>query len=572
MYFEITRKLIHILLISTLSFSMISCQSNTKIFLSSQDIESEYVFIITASEDLKELNILNSTARVHSSDEEPLFRFRLEEDSARIIMIGIEPGVLQEKFPSFDPSDPEQIRLLNNENIPSQQQGVIYTEFTELARAYQLDQATSVLEEVSDATLKTISQQLSLAVPQDADRCRNEAQEAFSYIKPSTTNNECNLPNYNYVQAIDETRFVAASTKRLHLYDLSTPRTCDEFLALTSSVSLRFPDSKFMAVGQTPLPDYREPNFLVASTTEEYASDEDRRQIIPSGFLLRLSKISPQGFTSNTTSHHINVDQIISQITEQCPRARTPGNPRLIEMTIDHTNRVSLAMSNGAIVYLDYNQLEFGFAIICDFSQYAIDWLLEVSHINSAPTNNDNYFVGTDNKEGFAYSLTIPSNSSNEKQFYVKPTQEIEIRASYYDTYLSPPRFIAVGEGQFSSEAAVQDRALVLKQDLDNEEFVPIVSHFPKRAESCLTNGYFTQIQKIEGNEKAYFLVPKCNTVVRMRRQDRCSMLLQPPDFQGSFTSDEPKFRDIAILNNILVAVGDDGLVASMSLTDIDKL
>ncbi|MEE2901671.1 MAG: hypothetical protein VYC39_05045 [Myxococcota bacterium] len=548
-----------------------SCRLNPTLFLSVQDIDSDYFFVITATEGLSKLDVVNDVARVRSESKQPLIRFNLPQRNVDIIIIGIQKNVLNKRFPSFDGSSVQELQLIDKSDIPLAPQDVIYAEIVDLVRVFQPIQASSKIEEASDALLATIGQKFALAVPQNADRCRNESQERLSHILPSNKENDCGLPDYIYVQGLDSSRFVAATKRIMHLYDISGTRTCADFSVTTSSNSLSFPDAKFIAVSTTQLPDSQEPHFLAAAVAEEFASEEDKRQVIPSRFRLQTLTISPNGFNSETETYYVDAEKIKTIVTDRCPRAQATGNPRIVEVTIDHTNRVSLAMSNGTIAYLDYNAEDFNYAVICDFSQYAVDWLLEVSHINSRPTDAMNYFIGTDNKEGFAYSLTIPSDSSDETQYYVDPGQQLAIRASYYDEHLDPPRFIAVGEGQFSTEASVKDRALILEQSLSRDTLVPIVTQFPRRIENCMTNGYLTKILKIEGNEKAYFLLPKCNGIVRMRREDRCSMLLKSPDFQETFVSDGRNFRDIALVNDVLVAVGDDGLVATISLQDIDN-
>ena len=557
-------------LICLMFLTLNACESRNTLFLPLTDIESDYLFVVTSNSSSSEFTVVNETARARSDNTQPLFKFNAE-DAANVMVIGIDRSTIEERFPGFDPSLIEKMRLIQKDKEPQALQEDIFAELAELVRIQRFDETSSSFEDISNEIFSRLEQQFAISIPFDADRCRNETNERLSYLHPSTQGNECNLPSYIYVQAIDQTRFVASSQKRMHLYDLSAPRKCSDFVARTSSISLSFSDSKSIVAGTQSLPDFQEPNYLVAATTEIFASEQDRFQVIPSAFLLELARITPGGFTLDGTEHYIDVEDINAAITEQCPRSRSPGTPRLIEMTIDNTNRVSLALSTGTIVYLDYGAPKIKYAVICDFSQYALDWLLEVSHINSRPTGTNNYFIGTDNKEGFAYSLTIPSTGADSTQYYVRPTQEVEIRASYYDEFVSPPRFIAVGEGQFSTQAAIQDRALILEQDLQTEELVPLPSYFSNRVENCMVDGHFTEILKIEGNENAHFLLPKCNTVVRMRRQDRCSMLLQLPDFEGTFTTDGPRLRDLALINDQLIAVGDEGLVTTMSLKDIDR-
>jgi|GEM_PF-3750480 len=548
-----------------------SCRLNSTLFLSLKDIDSDYFFVLTATEDLTKLNVVNNVAKIRSENEYPLIRFNLTERNDDIIIIGIQDHVLNERFPSFDRSLIEKLQLTEKSKISSSPHDVTYAELADIVRIYQPVQDSSEIKEASAPLLATIGRKFALAIPQNADRCRNESQERLSHLSPSNKENDCKLPDYIYVQALDDTRFVAATKRVMHLYDISGARTCADFAVTTSSNSLSFPDARFISVGTSRLPDIQEPHLLAAAVVEEFASEEDRRQIIPSGFRVHTVNISANGFNSEAKTYQFDAEKLKTIVTDRCPRAQATGNPKVVEVTIDHTNRVSLAMSNGTIAHLDYEAENFSFSVICDFSQYAVDWLLEVSHINSRPTNEMNYFIGTDNKVGFAYSLSIPSIDSNETQYYVEPSQHLAIRSSYYDTFLDPPRFIAVGEGQFSAEASVDDRALVLEQSLLREELVPIVTQFPRRAENCMTNGYFTEIRKIKGNEKAYFLVPKCNGIVRMRRQDRCSMLLKSPDFQENFVPDGRNFRDIALVSDTLVAVGDDGLVATIPLKDIDN-
>ena len=71
-----------------------SCRLNQTLFLSVQDIDSDYFFVITGTENLSKLKVVNDVARVRSENEQPLIRFNLSQRNADIIIIGIQEHVL----------------------------------------------------------------------------------------------------------------------------------------------------------------------------------------------------------------------------------------------------------------------------------------------------------------------------------------------------------------------------------------------------------------------------------------------------------------------------------------------
>jgi len=541
-----------------------ACNDTQVVHTPIANIQGDWIFAVKVSQLNQSTTLVHTEARtVQEKSSNALLRFEIQPEQESAFLIGINQADILAQVANHDPAriNKIQIRLRSDEQAPSKDFVVI--EIPETSHYYQFEVDNKRFESISAERMKSVKQAVELLVPIDLDHCRREDREELQ-VFPQLNPELCTRTYYRLYD-VDENRFVAVTQVAAHLYYRNQENDC---AVLTSTANYRQVANfsradRDVALGKTPLPGHSENNYLVAAVSEEFDRPDSESNKILTGYRIETTKLTPDGFDIPTIVARFDLNYFASNLSNTCAFGAAENTAEVEDIIIDSENRIVIVFDDGSILTRSYGETNFSYYAICDYARYATDWLLDISHVNARPEGQYPYLVGTDGNDGFAYLFDPDKPEEEPQKAYVEPSQELDLIASAYDSFASPARFMVVANSK--------TEGIILEQDPQESGFSEWEVTYSERFNPCLSpSGRLIEYETLSLDSRAIYTVPRCNAVVRIRRSDRCAMLLKVPDFTG-FDPDYEGLRSLIIRGDQLIVGAENGRLYTFDLQGIDQ-
>lgn len=551
-----------IFLALSLSAVFANCRDSRVEYTALGDIQGDWVFAVKIDDTKNKPVLVHADARALAKQSSgALLRFEFRPDQENAHLIGINRSDILAVVVGVDATriDEMQIRIKTVDEAPSKNHLAI--NFPVSSHYYEFKQDKNRFELASDTQRNALRQLFELIVPINLDHCRREDRETLTrFIRSNEI--DCDQ-RYGRLFHVDKNRFVGITTKGAHLYYQDKENDCSVFSATISNPRLAvFYGASFdVALGQTPITGPSEATYLLAAISEEYNKPRGEQGRLLTGYRIETTLLKPDGFDQPSQISHYDAGYFPTNLSSKCPLGAAENTAEVEDIIIDHENRIIIVFDDGSLLTRAWGDNAFRYHAICDYAQYATAWLLNLEHLNSRPEGRFRHLVGANGSDGFAYLMNLDQEDAEAFKAYVDPGQALEFDASAFDGFDEVPGFVVVANSK--------THGIILKQYADETGFAEWKVKYSDRIRACLRDNRFSRFRKIAVDEHAIYLLPYCNTVIRIRKRDRCASFIKVPDFQG-FDPDFDELRDLFVQNEHLIVSGKAGVLYQFDLKNID--
>ena len=508
----------------------------TNIFINSERIQAEFVFVFTAKSDGSNLSLLNDTPRVRTElSNEPLFQLETRAADDKVLILGLTREQTQNLEPLTDMRDSSLIQLKKSSSESNMQSNVSINSLPPDVFFQEIDQELSSLTPGDNATRQLILSQYKIHLPVDLDRCRNETREKLElfYNPPS----DCRRPYVNVLR-YDEDKFIALSDNHAQLFDRREEPSCGEVDKDNLSAKQRIIKIKKnegnSAVGSRVAADGSKLFVSVLSIND--GEDTQTSQIIE-------RRLYPDGFGPVTSS----------QSFSKANAGLLGFDGKIDQVTIDQEDQVFILYETGLVATRRQNEELYKLSQISPLTKNSED--RGQKYLQTLENGQHRHLV---TRTGVLHYGDI-----DEDSWQSIPLEELSSEIRPWDGSSD-------GNGTIYFAGNDNGQGWLFSHHYENQALSEIPIRFPSRIDSCFVNGRLRQIRRVVNTSAAIYALTSCNMVVRIRKTDRCQSFFRLAD------NDAPEFsqnelRGLIILQEEVYTFDREGRIHRINVTDFDQ-